>query len=196
MALIRLGIENYGVLELNKVAALKTGQIESQTLLSGRDFTSAAPAENGMGVVVDKVAGEVKLPTATSGPIYLVATVEARYNQFKQGLNTFNHYGDDEAPKLPLLNMGDTFTTNTVCFDIGSATEEFADEAAAKTALAAYADTAVYAIPSANGSWQITQDGTAVAAASALLKVIKVYTLPDGNYGLKLEVLRNNREAV
>jgi len=193
MALTRLEIENYGVLEPNFLAAYKDGKIESQTLLSTDDFTSTAPAENGMGVVVDRVAEEVTLPgDSTAGLIHLVATEEALYNQFEQGLNRFALYGTDEAPKLPLLQAGDRFTTNTVCFDLGDDTEEFADEAAAKVALAAYADTAVYAVPSANGSWRITQDGTTTGAAACLLKVIGVTTLPDGNYAVKLEVLKNN----
>lgn len=193
MALTRLTIENYGVIEQNFLAAYKDGKIESQTLLSATDFTEAAPAENGMGVVVDAVAEEVVLPTdEASGPIHLVATEEALYNQFKQGLNNFAHYGDNEAPKLPLLQMGDTFTTNTICFDIGEATEEFLNEAAALTALDGYATTPTYAVPSSLGAWRITQDGTITGAAKTLLEVIKVTTLPNGDYAVKLRVLKNN----
>lgn len=193
MALTRLEIEKYGVVEPNFIAAYKDGKIESQTLLSDSDFTESAPAENGMGVVVDATSETVVLPTdEATGMIYLVATEEALYNQFKQGLNEFSHYGDNEAPKLPLLQMGDKFTTNTICFDLGAVDEEFADEAAALTALDGYASTPTYAVPSALGAWRITQDSTVIDAAKTLLEVVKVTTLPNGDYAVKLKVLKNN----
>lgn len=188
MALTRVNITGFGVLEPNGLTGYKSGKIKAQYLLNGTDFTSAAPAENGMWVLADGITESVKLPAVDSGNLYIVATEEARYNQFVQGLNSFALYGDYEAPKLVRLEPGDTYTSNTFSFVAGTDPGEYAAEAALMTALGNIATVPVYVVPAVNGAPRLTPTA---GDAKVVGKVIKVYTLPNGDWGLKVEVIKN-----
>lgn len=181
----------YGVLEMNRVAAVDTKQVFSQLPLDATDFASIA-CENGMVCVYDEVAGAVRLPTDAAGVIveevYLVGTHEFYYD--KKELGEFAVTIDESSvkhstigvagtaikqytyPDLYKLNIGDTFTTNTL--EMGA--NVFGDISVGH-----------YFTPRDTGL--LTYDGATAAAGSALIcQVIKVYTLPNGDDAVKLRV--------
>jgi len=116
----------YAVLEGNFLSAKKTGQIKAQLPLSD-DFTKNEPAENGMCLVYDRIAGEVRTPEGTEGPegdltderVLLHFSVEKLYDSQRPELASFAVKPGDVYPRLYQLNVGDTFTTDAVLIDSG-----------------------------------------------------------------------------
>ena len=122
MAQKRLVIDGYGQLELNNVAFRRDGRIEAQCALDATDFASV-PAENGMLLAVDKIAGTVRMPDSSEVcPIALNYTTEHMYDERHNALKDFKlDRKDGFYPRLGYLAVGDKFTTNCVSYD--SATE-------------------------------------------------------------------------
>lgn len=107
----RLEIRNNGVVELNKVASRKTGEIEAQTPLK----SDIATLENGMIVFVDAIANELVL-TANDNTVkapYLHFSNPRRYEIGKSGMENFVYENnEDYLPRVYKLTAGDIFTTN------------------------------------------------------------------------------------
>ena len=130
----RPGEKLYATLELNQVAFPKTGMVVSQTPLS-EDFTIDAPCENGMWVVGDKAAGVIAAPAAaTDKPIGIVYTAEKEYDDYHYGLARFGRKIAGDYPRVGLLGIGDTVTTNCLQYDAGQGAD-FADFDALNTYL-------------------------------------------------------------
>jgi len=182
----------YATLELNQVAFPKTGMVVSQTPL-GASFTAAAPCENGMWVVADKAAGAINEPTAvTDKPLGIVYTSEKEYDVFHYGLNTFGRKVAGDYPRVGILGIGDTVTTNCLQYDTGV----FADEAAMDTYFADPTHVA-YVLPGID-STNITGAARAIPRivkalpseyAGAYAKVVKYYTVPNGEKGIKYQII-------
>lgn len=179
---VKYTIDGYGQLELNNVAFRRDGRIEAQCALSDTDFTEAAPAENGMLLAVDKANGLIKLPVDSSLPVALNYTTEHMYDERALGLKNFKLVPGGVYPRLGYLSVGDTFTTNCLCYN----NTDYATEDALATALAACGTTAVYGGQDASGRICL-QD--AAPSAGPVLKVIKYYTMPDGQKAVKLQVI-------
>lgn len=183
MAIKRLVIDGYGQLELNQVAFRRDGRIEAQCALDATDFATN-PAENGMILAVDNVTRTIKLPDSTKDyPYALNYTTEHMYDDRASGLKDFKlGIKDGFYPRLGFLSVGDKYTTNCISYD----TAEFADEEAFYEAVDGYATTALYGKPTANGSTLVT---ASAASSGVSLKVVKATTMPDGQFGLKFQVL-------
>lgn len=188
MALKRLPIDGYAVLELNKVTFPKTGAIFAQYAL-GSDFSSTVPAENGMLLAIDEVAGEVALPAGATGEVLaLHYSTEKLYNQQNQRLKDFALFpdtttvGDANYPRLGVLALSDTFTTNCISYTEAN----FADVATLKTAIDAVGTTPLYGVACANGGIEIV---AVKPTAGVGLTVIKATTLPSGDYAVKFGVM-------
>lgn len=168
MAIARLTHDGYGMLEANR---MDRNNVEAQCALDTTDFPDGA--EVGTIVAVDKAAGTVKIEGNLRG---ILANSERIYDQFHAGLKNYKV----EAGKMAsvyFMRQGDTFTTNTVCYD----TTEFATETALETALKAAATTPLYGIPDEDtGVIQVTATSTA-----APFTVVKLTTMPDGQKGVK-----------
>ena len=181
----------YGGLEMNRVASVDTKQVFSQLPLEATEFASTA-CENGMVLVYDEVAGEVRLPTDAAGVIieevFLVGTHEYYYDKKYLGefavtieesavkYSTIGFAGAAQVqytyPDLYKINIGDTFTTNTL--DMASSV---------------YADIAVGHFFTPRDTGLLTYDGATAAAGSSLIcVVIRKYTLPNGDNAVKLRV--------
>lgn len=188
MATVSLTKKGYGQLELNQVAFRRDGRIEAQCKLDEDLFPAGSNkigevAENGMLLSVDNV--NRKLTTDYSGAEGLIGlhySAEHMYDPLHT-LKDFYLSGDDVLPRVGYLAVGDKFTTNTVCYN----SEEFADEDALKTAIDDQSTDAVYATVDSGGSgyWFITKTAT----GSPKARVLKWTTMPDGQPGLKLQVL-------
>ena len=206
MSVQRYAIEGYSVLELNQVQFPTTGKIEAQCKLdyykpaagttpASGDFkklstdANGTVCEEGMLLAVDKANGLVKLPVANeANPIGINYTSEWQYDQFKKGLNKYamvqDVMGGDFLPRIGYLDVGDKFTTNCLAYD----TDEFADDDAVDTALAAYKTTAVYGGICTNGAILLSATKPTVGP---VLKVVKDYTLPDGiSHGVMFQVIK------
>ena len=173
----------YASLELNQVAFPKTGMVVSQTPL-GAAFTKAAPCENGMWVVADKAAGAINAPAAaTDSPIGIVYTTEKEYDREHYGLQRFGRKIAGDYPRVGILGLGDTVTTNCLQYD----DSEFATEAALWTALEAIATTPLYVgIKAGSPVPQIT---ATKPQAGIYAKVTKYYTIPNGGKGVKYQIV-------
>ena len=182
MATKRLVISGYGQVELNNVAFRRDGRIEAQCAPNATDFESI-PVENGMLLAVDNANHCVKLPVDGSLPIALVYSTEHIYDERIPGLKNFKLNGtDDFLPRLGYFAVGDKWHTNTICYS----DTEYTTEEALITALKAYKTAAVYDKPDATGAVCLT----ATAPTTGLkLKVIEYGTMPDGQKGVKLQVL-------
>nr|DAP01275.1 MAG TPA: hypothetical protein [Caudoviricetes sp.] len=180
MAIKRLVIEGFGQIELNNCAFRRDGRIEAQCKLDKTDFKDIA-AENGMLLAIDNVERVLKLPKDDTLPIALVYTTEHMYDERANALKNFHTTLDDFMPRLGYLAKYDKYTTNCIGYDDG----EFTDDEAVVAALDAIADTPVYATYCENGCHKLTK----TKPEGIAIKVIKKTTMPDGQLGVKLQVL-------
>lgn len=183
MALKRFPLEQYATLELNQVAFPKTGMVVSQTPL-GAEFTAEAPCENGMWVLADKAIGTIGSAAAvTDKPIGVVYTAEKEYDNMHYGLKTFGRKIKGDYPRVGILGLGDTMTSNCLQYD----DSEFSTEEALFEALDAWETTPVYVAIVAGSP---VPKLTATKPASGIYgKVTKFYTVPNGERGVKYEIV-------
>lgn len=169
----------YGVVEMNFATWTRNGRVPSQLPLSD-DFTEQAPCENGMWLVYDELAKEVRKPTAVTENMAIVYSSEKDYGMIGQrGLGYFCQVEGD-YPRMGRPSVGDKYTTNTI--DLGS----YANVAAVATAV--NAGTTVYVIPDTTGVPKLSSSDSATATLAG--KVVKVYTVPNGDVGFKIEIIR------
>lgn len=189
MSMKRFPLEQYATLELNQVAFPKTGMVVSQTPL-GAEFTKDAPCENGMWVLADKARGFIgSVEAVTDSPVGIVYTAEKEYDGYHYGLKNFGRKVEGDYPRVGILGLGDTVTTNCLQYDDA----EFADEANAEEgsalyeALAAFETTPIYVAPVAGSP---VPKLTATKPASGIYgKVTKFYTVPNGEKGVKYQIV-------
>jgi hypothetical protein len=162
-----------GVVELNHVAAVKTGQIEAQYELDA----AVTEVENGMLLVVDHVAKKVKKPAGATDAVMLHASVEKDYEG--KGRKYFSVKQGEFLPRLLKLSQGDKVETNAVEHD----DTVYANYAAIVAAINA---TTVYGVPNASGYIRIV--ATPAGTEKVVLKVVEGITLPNGEQGLKFVV--------
>ena len=197
MSMQRFPLEQYATLELNQVAFPKTGMVVSQTPL-GSEFTAEHPCENGMWVCADKSRGFIgSADEDYMTPIGIVYTAEKEYDIFHYGLKTFGRKIEGDYPRVGILGLGDTVTTNCLQYDDTEAgftatgsgdTAKTAVENMYET-LAACEDTPVYVVlvpesPVPQLTATIPQD-----YVGPIGKVTKFYTVPNGEKGVKYQIV-------
>lgn len=182
MAFKRMTIDGFGQVELNNCAFRRDGRIEAQCAPDPVVFENM-PVENGMILAVDEVTHTVKMPDGTL-PVALVYTAEHMYDErYAGGLKHFKTEAkDDFYPRLGYLSVGDKFTTNC----IGYKDDEFTNDEALIAALNNIGTTPVYGGESTNG---IIVLSATKPTAKVVMKVIEFYTMPDGQKGVKLQVI-------
>jgi len=191
----RHGEKVYATLELNQVAFPKTGMVVSQTPL-GPEFTIDAPCENGMWVVADKAAKAIKSPAAvTDTPIGIVYTTEKEYDIFHYGLQTFGRKIAGDYPRVGILGLGDTVTTNCLQYDdesefaaVTTTGSEKTSEEVLFAALEAIDTTPLYVVPVAGSA--VPKITKTKPNAGIYAKVVKFYTVPNGEKGVKYQIVR------
>ena len=200
MALQRFPLEKYASLELNQVAFPKTGMVVSQTPL-GPAFTEQAPCENGMWVVADKAAGVIAAPAAaTDKPIGIVYTTEKEYDIMHYGLKTFGRKIAGDYPRVGILGVGDTVTTNCLQYDdsVFQAVTTTGSEKTSAEVLDAY----LSALDDTNKAYVIiSAKSGAKAGIPEIVKtlpngytgiygrIVKYYTVPNGEKGVKYQII-------
>lgn len=200
MALHRFPLEQYATLELNQVAFPKTGMVVSQTPL-GDAFTKDAPCENGMWVVADKAAKVINAPAAaTDKPIGIVYTAEKEYDNFHYGLKTFGRKIAGDYPRVGILGVGDTVTTNCLQYD-DSVFQAVTTSGSEKTS-AEVLDAYLSALDDTNKAYVvISAKNDAKAGVPEIVKtlpngytgiygrIVKYYTVPNGEKGVKYQII-------
>lgn len=200
MALQRFPLEQYASLELNQVAFPKTGMVVSQTPL-GSAFTKDAPCENGMWVVADKAAGVIAAPAAaTDKPIGIVYTAEKEYDIMHYGLKTFGRKIAGDYPRVGILGVGDTVTTNCLQYD-DSVFQAVTTSGSEKTS-AEVLDAYLSALDDTNKAYVvISAKNGAKAGVPEIVKtlpdnyagiygrIVKYYTVPNGEKGVKYQII-------
>lgn len=189
----RFMIDKYGVLEMQRAEYLKTGMIVSQSPLSD-EFTEKAPCENGMWVDANKANGAVKLISEETEIFGIVYTAEKDFTGWRPALKHFCQVGDKPNPDYPrvgILNVGDTFTTNT--FNC----EYEGDTAAQWAALQEAWDNGknpLYLVPTLEGDDATVKGAPTVTAEKPAegpyAQVVKLYTVPAGTPGIKYVMQR------
>ena len=190
MGMNRFPLEKYASLELNQVAFPKTGMVVSQTPL-GEAFTENAPCENGMWVIADKSAGVINPVSAASDkPVGIVYTAEKEYDNMHYGLKNFGRKVAGDYPRVGILGIGDTVTTNCLQYN----TSNFADDEALDTYLKGnLASAPAYVVISATSGAKVGVPEIVKALpqnyAGVYGKVTKYYTVPNGEKGVKYEII-------
>ena len=178
----RFMIDKYGVLEMQRAEYLKTGMIVSQSPLSD-EFTEKAPCENGMWVDANKANGAVKLISDETEIFGIVYTTEKDFTGWRPALKHFCQVAG-EYPRVGILNVGGTFTTNTFSYDFAAETvaeqwQELKD---------AFAAGPLYVKPVAGeGAPMVTAEKP---AEGPYAQVVKLYTVPAGTPGIKYVMQR------
>ena len=185
MAIKFFDCKGFGQIEPNQVWFTRAGMVEAQCALDAVDFENI-PAENGMLLAVDNVKRVVKMPKDAKLPIALNYTAEHMYDERRNALKDFKlDRKDGFYPRLGYLAIGDKFTTNCVSYD--AATDStWTTEDKFIEALGDIETTKLYGTQSADGS--ILVSATAPATGIKLL-VIQKTTMPDGQLGVKFQVL-------
>ena len=179
----RFPLEMYASLELNQCKFPKIGNIISQTPL-GEEFTADAPCENGMWVSAMTANGVVKSVADVTEPIGIVYTTEKEYDAYHTGLKRFGRKVAGDYPRVGIFSVGDKVTTNCLQYD----ESEYTSEEALFAALDACQTTPVYVVPVAGSP---VPKLTATKPATGLVaRVVKFYTVPNGERGVKYEIIR------
>lgn len=179
----RFPLEMYASLELNQCKFPKIGNIISQTPL-GEEFTAEAPCENGMWVSAMTANGVVKSVEDVTEPIGIVYTTEKEYDAYHTGLKRFGRKIAGDYPRVGIFSVGDKVTTNCLQYD----ESEYTSEEALFAALDACQTTPVYVVPVAGSP---VPKLTATKPATGLVaRVVKFYTVPNGERGVKYEIIR------
>ena len=178
----RFKIDKYGVLEMQRAEYLKTGMIVSQSPLSD-EFTEKAPCENGMWVDANKANGAVKLISDETEIFGIVYTTEKDFTGWRPALKHFCQVGGD-YPRVGILNVGDTFTTNTFSYDFAAETvaEQWQELKDAFEAGPLYVKPVV-----GEGAPMVTAEKP---AEGPYAQVVKLYTVPAGTPGIKYVMQR------
>lgn len=174
----RLVIDGYGQVELNNVAFRRDGRIEAQCKLGKKaDGKDIEFVENGMILAVDNVTRTVVMPKAdgTDKLLALNYSAEHIYDERTPGLKNFKLEKNSFLPRLGYLAVGDKFTTNCI------ATEMTVD------AMKAAVKTGLYGCEDASGA--ILVSASAPTGKKIVLQAVAATTMPDGQFGLKFQVL-------
>lgn len=191
--IVKLEKDGYGQLELNNVAFRRDGRIEAQCKLDETTFANIM-AENGMLVAVDNIKRVVKPATATLAsllPIGIVYSSEHIYDERTPGLKNFALGVEDVLPRIGYLSIGDKFHTNTISYSDELLVDEDTDiddpldgiEGALKGGVAVYAGIS----SESDGYWEVT---ASAPSAGPVARVVEISTMPDGQIGLKLQVIK------
>lgn len=164
----------FGQVEPNHLSFQKTGQIWAQLPLD----KTVKVLENGQFAKYDYARGEVNFDG--TGEWLLVYNEIKLYDERKQFTREFAMLKEDYVdgvitPRLGKLNPGDLFTTN--CFDVANTSG---------TAEVTMLDLAVGDKVAPNAKGYLTKTG---GDTEYQLEVVKVYTMPDGQPGVKLKKL-------
>lgn len=193
MAAILIKRKGYGQVEPNHLSGIVTGQIYAQlptdtTRTVAADgkvtWTGITQLEQGQFAKYNYADGKVDF--TGDGEFMLVYNEEKLYDERKQSHKDFVYKAEDFTdykmfPRLIKTYVGDIFTTNTIGVKNTSDTAEVGTVAL---------DVGNYLQVTASGEnagFLAKASGTSMPASGMVWKVVQVYTMPDGQPGVKIQ---------
>jgi len=183
---IQMKRKGYGQVEPNHLSGIVEGRIYAQlpahVQADETDIASITQLEQGQFAKYDYAAGEVNF--TGDGEFLLVYNEEKLYDERKQNHKDFvfkvADFTDGKIyPRLIATEVGDIFTTNT----IGVPNTSDSDEVTPNPATLAKGD---YLMVGSNGFLTKTT-GTSMPTSGMVWKVVKEYTMPDGQPSVKIQ---------
>lgn len=98
----------YGIVRIDRISGTPDGRLKANVDL-----------ENGVLAVQDEVNKVVKLPSAVTDKMVLVASVAQQYNSFNEG-DFINKANSNLKPRTYQLERGDIFTTTAIAYTGGT----------------------------------------------------------------------------
>lgn len=181
--------KGYGQVEPNHLSGIVTGQIYAQlpaitTTGEGASATKTpmVQLEQGQFAKYDYAAGEVNF--TGEGEFMLVYNEEKLYDERKQSHKDFVYKAKDFTdgkmyPRLIRTYIGDIFTTNM----IGAANNDSETDVVIGTD--ATLVKGAYLAP--NATTGILAVSASKPTSGMAWKIVKVYTMPDGQFGVKIQ---------
>ena len=181
--------KGYGQVEPNHLSGIVTGQIYAQlpahvkgTAQGSAD--SITQLEQGQFAKYDYAAGEVNF--TGEGEFMLVYNEEKLYDERKQSHKDFVYKTEDFTdkllyPRLIRTYVGDIFTTNTI------GVKNTSDTAEVGTVELDVGNYLQVTASGDNAGFLAKATGTGMPASGMVWKVVKVYTMPDGQPGVKIQ---------
>ena len=166
----------YGQVEPNHLSGIVTGQIYAQLPAAA----AIKQLEQGQFAKYDYAAGEVNF--TGDGEFMLVYNEEKLYDERKQHHKDFVYKVGDFTdsklyPRLIRTYVGDIMTTNTIAVANTSDSAEVGNVTLTKGDYLSIDATTGF----------LTSEGTDKPAEGIVWKVVKEYTMPDGQAGVKLQ---------
>lgn len=190
MAAITLKRKGYGQVEPNHLSGIVTGQIYAQ-LPAKTTSTAITQLEQGQFVKYDYATGEVNF--TGDGEWLLVYNEEKLYDERHQMHKDFVYKTTDFTdgkmyPRLIKTNIQDIYTTNT----LEANTSNTAETVGISVDLGYYLEigaTGFLTVVKNSGTpvTTLANAKTYATDASMLWKVVKIYTMPDGQQGIKIQ---------
>ena len=169
----------FGQVEPNHLSAQKTGQIYAQLPAQDGEGNAIAQLEQGQFLKYNYADGYAGL--TGDGEWMLVYCEEKLYDPRKQMHKDFVLKASDFSdgmiyPRLFKTNVGDIYTTNT----FGANTSDSAEVAGLTLAVKDYVE-----VDATTGF--LKKAATLAGASEPCFQVVKEYTMPDGQPGVKLQ---------
>lgn len=187
MAIVRYPVQKYATIELNHVSWPETGRVFAQLPL-GEEFTKEKPCENGAWLVYDMVKGTAHSAEAGTDQVGVMMINEKEYlRPYIVGMNQYALEPDSFYPRIGMPAKGDLYTTNCFCYD----DSEFeGGKTDVDTALKAINTTPLYLVPEAGQmAPKLTKTAPTAETATVAAKVVKFYTMPNGEPGIKVQFI-------
>lgn len=184
MATVSVKRIGYGQVEPNHLSGIVTGQIYAQLPAHVQEGTTGAATitqlEQGQFAKYDYAAGEVNF--TGDGEFMLVYNEEKLYDERHQMHRDFVYKPGDFTdnkmyPRLIKTNIGDIFTTNT--FE--------ANTSATAQTTGVTLDVGYYLQVGSTGFLTPASTPTTKPDSGMVWKVVKIYTMPDGQQGVKVQ---------
>lgn len=179
----------YGQVEPNHLSGIVTGQIYAQLPAHVKtsevgSANSITQLEQGQFAKYDYAAGEVNF--TGDGEFMLVYNEEKLYDERFQSHKDFVYKTADFTdakiyPRLIKTNVGDIFTTNTFEANTSNVAET-TGVAISEGNYLQVGTTGFLTVAQSGGSAATTMPSTGM-----VWKVIKIYTMPDGQQGVKIQ---------
>lgn len=182
----QIGRRGFGQVEPNHLSGIVTGQIYAQLPVDTEKMGKII--ENGRFAKYAYALGKVTTDTAAEGEWMLIYNEEKLYDERLQSHKDFamiaKNYTDGEiVPRLIKTNVGDIFTTN--CFGASTGADS------ALTGPLTIADFDIEGIElNVTDKLYVGADGyltKTVKQGVPTFQVVKVYTMPDGQPGVKIQ---------
>lgn len=180
--------KGYGQVEPNHLSGIVTGQIYAQlpaaytkTESNGTvTYSGITQLEQGQFAKYDYAAGKVNF--TGDGEFMLVYNEEKLYDERKQSHKDFVYrikdFTDEQMyPRLIRTYVGDIMTTNTI------SVANTADDAEVGTTSVSVGN---YLTVNSNGFLDLSTS-TTLPSSGMVWKVVKEYTMPDGQPGIKIQ---------